>query len=97
MMLHVLEGFERINFSGKLVRIAVAAIRMQHESIGRSEFSPIFLAVSDEAEFAEFVVPSMKPKVQPMIPALSGMVRVRNHQPIRLHRAVQLRLVTAHD
>ena len=39
MFLHVLERFEQIDFAGEFVGVAVAAVKMQHESIRRREFA----------------------------------------------------------
>src|SRR5437764_127298 len=50
---NVIDRLEEIDFTGKFVGVAIAAVGMQHESIVRREFTRRAFAASDEVQLAE--------------------------------------------
>ena len=66
MLLDVLQGLEGVDFAGEMVGVAVAAIRMQHEGVGRREPAGILQAIVEEIQLGQRFASAMKPDVQPM-------------------------------
>ena len=97
MFADVFKSFEGIDFTDEFVRVAKATVEMEDESVRRGEFAAIVLAVSDEAQFAEFDVAAVIPEVEPMVTAGGGIECGRNDETVGLDRAVDFRFIAAND
>ena len=92
--LRVRQSLDQVDLTGEFVCAAVAAIRMQHERIGRGHIAHLLAPLVDEAQLAQGFAAAMTPGIQ------SGWrtaVILRNHHAVRLHGAVDFGSITAHD
>ena len=97
MFLHMFEAFERVDFAREFVRVAVTAIRVQHECAGRCELAGRLLPTVDKVDFAEVLAAAVPPEIEPMRGLGREVVFFRNDEAVRLHAAVDLRAIPAND
>ena len=58
---------------------------------------PVARRVGDEVHLAERLAAAVPPEIEPMLVLRGEVVVLRNDEPVRLHAAVDLRLVAAND
>jgi hypothetical protein len=97
MFADVFEGFEGIDFTDEFVGVAEAAVRVEHEGVGRSEFAAIVFTVGNEAEFAEFDVTTVIPEIQAMLMIGRRTESWGDDEAVRLNGAVDFGFVAAND
>src|SRR3990167_8479088 len=96
-LLGVVRRLEHVDLAGELERIAIAAIRMQDERIRRSNVAALPHSLRDERILAERFAATVKPEVKPEFLLAREAIRLGNHQPIRLHRLIELGTEASHD
>ena len=65
VFLDVLDRLEQVDFTGKLVGVAVSAIGMKHERVRRYELARRCLPAIDKAHLAERFAPAVAPHIEP--------------------------------
>src|SRR5262249_11702671 len=63
----VIEGLEGVDLAGEVVSVAVAAIGVQDDRVGRVELARALEPPLDEGEFAERLAATVEPEVEPML------------------------------
>jgi hypothetical protein len=86
--LDAVERFEQVDLARELVGIAIPAVRMEHDRIERREISERFQPARDEAQLAERLAAPVKPAIHTMAVRALGVERLGDHEPVRLHGAV---------
>src|SRR5450755_1085693 len=79
MFANIIQRLKSIRFTGELERVAIAPVRMQHDSVLRRELTAAFLAFHNETQFATVVVPPVKPEIQPERARGSDLIRWRHY------------------
>ena len=97
LFLRVGERLEHIDFAGEFERVAEAAVRVEDDCVGRGELPGGGAALLDEFQFAQLVVAAVQPDVEAAFAPRVGGDRLRDHEPVRLHRVVESGDVAAHD
>ncbi len=91
------QRLQAVDLAGELVGAAVAAIQVQNDGVGGDELAGRFFPAIHKGQFRQLFASAMAPDVEPMLAGQAGLERRRHHQAVRLHRAIDLRDVAAHD
>ncbi len=97
VLLDVVHSFKCVHLAGKVVRVGIAAIGVQHESVRRCEVAKRLLPAVDEGQLAQRLAAAVKPDVEPMLKGGAWPIRRGDDQAIGLDRAVDLRDIAADD
>src|SRR5262245_13403720 len=97
MPAHIVQGFEQVRFSRKLVGVAVATIQVHYNRALGSKLALVLHPVLEEREFAQFFSTTMKPEIQPSRCLVLGRPVFWNHQSVRLNRSVDFRFISANN
>ena len=92
-LLRVLQRLQQVDLAGEFVRAAVTTIRMQHDGSLGLHIAHLLAALVDEGQLAQRLAAAVAPDVRAHRRA---DIRLRNHQAVRLHAAVNLRAVGPH-
>ena len=93
----VVEAFPHVRLARELEGVHEAAVGVEHEGVVGQERAARALLAFDEGDLVERVAAPVQPEVEAAGLVIAGEVSHRNLQPVRLHRAVNLRHVAVHD
>ena len=85
ILLHMIKRLKQVGLAGEPVAIAIAAVKMNDESVGRRELARRSQSTVDKIEFTERLAASMKPKVEAIGIGGIGLITWRYHQAVGLH------------
>ena len=85
ILLHMIKRLKQVGLAGEPVAIAIAAVKMNDESVGRRELARRSQSAVDKIEFGQCFAASMKPKVEAIGIGGIGLITWRDHQAVGLH------------
>jgi hypothetical protein len=86
---HGVHRFEHIDLTGKFRRVAVSAVRMQHDRGGWHDLAGFFLVLVDECEFGPLFATAGEDHIESARDSSMCFHVRRNHQRVGLEGVVQ--------
>ena len=85
-----IESFEKIDFSRELGGVAIAAVEVQHDRVGRSEFTGTAHAFAQKIDLAPRVAAPREPGIETPGRSVRSVPASGDHEAIRLDAAIDL-------
>ena len=89
------EGFKQVDLAGELVGVAVAAVEVKNDRVAGRELTGLRHPFAEEIHLAQLFGAPVEPGIDSPAPREARIVGRRNHQPVGLHRTVDLGDITA--
>lgn len=97
MTANVVDGLEHVDLARELEGVAVAAVGMQDDRVGRRELPALVPMLVEEVDLAQVLASPVEPDVETGRSCPASLLGFGNDQAVRLHRAVDTRNVSTHN